>query len=197
MTREDVVEEDGWLPRDRREHTWWSYRLDREHRVRDLKAKLPELKDALAASTDRAEHRGHRAELAESTREADRLVAEGPFTGGDVLGVCDPNGAPRVDLDSRASAFGLAGVDDTDTRGQADVGGGGTVPGIRAAVAAGTEAQPIAVIASGLPIAEVVAKLSELQEQYPDAEVWRGPAKRWELWEPEGADDGTPDGATT
>ena len=45
----------GWLPRDRREQTWWSYRLDRERKVRDLKAKLPGLEDALKTSTDRAE----------------------------------------------------------------------------------------------------------------------------------------------
>ena len=65
---EDVVDEDGWLPRDRRERTWWSYRLDRERKVRDLEAKLPELEDALKASTDRAERRDHRAKLAEATR---------------------------------------------------------------------------------------------------------------------------------
>ena len=48
--------------------------------------------------------------------------------------------------------------------------------------------QPLAIVPSGLPIAEVVAKLSELQEQYPDAEVRRGRANRWELWAPEAAD---------
>ncbi len=44
---EDVVDEQGWLPCDRREHTWWSYRLDRERKVRCLKATLPGLEDAL------------------------------------------------------------------------------------------------------------------------------------------------------
>jgi hypothetical protein len=45
--------------------------------------------------------------------------------------------------------------------------------------------QPLAVIPSGLGIAEVVATLSELQAQYPDAEVRRGRANRWELWAPQ------------
>ena len=85
---EDVVDEDGWLPRDRREHTWWSYRLDRERKVRDLKAKLPELEDALKASTDRAERRDHRAKLAEATRRLDRLVAEGPFKPEEMCSEC-------------------------------------------------------------------------------------------------------------
>ena len=33
-----------------------------------------------------------------------------------------------------------------------------------------------------MPIAEVIAKLTDLQEQYPDAEIRRGRANRWELW---------------
>lgn len=45
--------------------------------------------------------------------------------------------------------------------------------------------QPLAVIASALPIAEVVAKLTELQEQVPGAEVRRGRANRCGLWAPE------------
>ncbi len=45
-----------------------------------------------------------------------------------------------------------------------------------------TKPQPLAVVPSGLPIAEVVAKLTELQAQFPDAEVRRGRANRWELW---------------
>lgn len=42
--------------------------------------------------------------------------------------------------------------------------------------------EPLAIVPSGLPIAEVVLRLQELQEQYPDAEVRRGRANRWELW---------------
>jgi len=45
--------------------------------------------------------------------------------------------------------------------------------------------QPLAVVPSGLPIAEVVAKLTELQQQFPGAEVRRGRANRWELWNPD------------
>jgi hypothetical protein len=41
---------------------------------------------------------------------------------------------------------------------------------------------PLAIVQSGLGIAEVVRRLQELQEQHPDAEVRRGRANRWELW---------------
>jgi hypothetical protein len=42
--------------------------------------------------------------------------------------------------------------------------------------------EPLAVIPSGLPISEVVERLKDLQDQYPDAQVRRGRANRWELW---------------
>lgn len=42
--------------------------------------------------------------------------------------------------------------------------------------------QPLATIQSGLPIAEIASRLQQLQAQFPDAEVRRGRANRWELW---------------
>lgn len=42
--------------------------------------------------------------------------------------------------------------------------------------------QPIAVLKSGTPIEEVIARLTELSAQHPGAEVRRGNANRWEIW---------------
>jgi hypothetical protein len=42
--------------------------------------------------------------------------------------------------------------------------------------------EPLAVVPSGLPIGEVVARLQQLQAKHPDAEVRRGRANHWELW---------------
>jgi hypothetical protein len=183
---EDVVDEDGWLPRDRREHTWWSYRLDRERKVRDLKAKLPELEDALKTSTDRAERRDHRAKLEEATRDLDRLVAEGPFTAEEMCSECAtpmvhhgwvwPPGHPCPAWPDWAARMREARrmLEEFSKRREVEP---PTPPK--------PKPQPLAVIPSGLPIAEVVATLSELQAQYPDAEVRRGRANRWELWAPQ------------
>lgn len=77
---EYVVDEHGWLPRDWREQTWWSYRLDRERKVRDLKQQLPELEAALKTTADGAERRDRRANLAEATGDLEHLIAQGPFT---------------------------------------------------------------------------------------------------------------------
>jgi len=83
---EDVVDQHGWLPRDRREHTWWSYRLVRERKVRDLKRQVPELEAALKATTDRTERRERRAKLAEATTRVTEFVnntdTAGPMGGG-------------------------------------------------------------------------------------------------------------------
>jgi hypothetical protein len=182
---EDVVDEHGWLPRDRREQTWWSYRLDRERRVRDLKQRLPELEVALNATSDRGERREQRAKLAEATRDLDRLIAEGPFAAADMCSECAtprahhgwvwppghpcpawPGWAARM-REARQMLETFAKNRDT-----------GAPPPVE------PQPQPLAFVPSGLPIAEVVAKLTELQQQFPGAEVRRGRANRWELWNP-------------
>jgi hypothetical protein len=38
------------------------------------------------------------------------------------------------------------------------------------------------VVPSGVPIAEVIEQLTELQAKYPNSEVRRGRSNRWELW---------------
>jgi hypothetical protein len=42
--------------------------------------------------------------------------------------------------------------------------------------------KPLAVISSGRPIAEVMARLAEIHIDHHDAEVRRGDASRWEIW---------------
>lgn len=180
---EGVVDEHGWLPRDRREHTWWSYRLDRERKVRDLKLQLPELEAALKATTDRSERRDRRAKLAEATRDLERLIAEGPFTAEEMCSECAtpmahhgwvwPPGHPCPAWPGWAARMREARqmLELFAKRREAD-----------AAPPPKPKPQPLAVVPSGLPIAEVVAKLTELQAQFPDAEVRRGRANRWELW---------------
>lgn len=186
---EDVVDEHGWLPRDRREHTWWSYRLVRERKVRDLKQQVPELEAALKATTDRVERRERRAKLAEATRDLDCLIAEGPFTAEEMCSECAtpmahhgwvwPPGHPCPAWPGWATRMREARqmLETFAMRREAE-----------AAPTAKSKPQPLAVVLSGLPIADVVAKLTEFQAQFPDAEVRRGRANRWELWASDGAE---------
>jgi hypothetical protein len=180
---EDVVDAHGWLPRDRRQQTWWSYWLDRERKVRDLKQKLPELEAAPKATTDRAERRDRRAKLADANRDLERLIAEGPFTAEEMCSECAtpmalhgwvwPPGHPCRAWPGWAARMREVRqmLETFAKRREAEA----TPP-------AKPKPQPLAVVPSGLPIAEVVAKLTELQARFPDAEVRRGRTNRWELW---------------
>ena len=44
------------------------------------------------------------------------------------------------------------------------------------------KAKPVAIIPGGLPVDEVIARLAEAQQRFPDAEVRRGSGDGWELW---------------
>jgi len=44
--------------------------------------------------------------------------------------------------------------------------------------------RPIAVIDSGLPIEEVIARLNAVQADHPGARVRRGTGNSWEIWPP-------------
>lgn len=183
---EDVVDEHGWLPRDRREHTWWTYRLDRERKVRDLKQQVPKLEAALKATIDPAERREHRDRLGEETRRLKQLIAEGPYTVDEMCSECAtpmahhgwtwPPRSPCPAWPEWAARIREARqiLERFEKR-----------PDEAAPPPSKVKSQPLAVVPSGLPIADVVAKLTELQQQYPNAEVRRGRANRWELWGPD------------
>ena len=44
---------------------------------------------------------------------------------------------------------------------------------------------PIAVIKAGLPIEDVIAKLTAVQADHPGAKLRQGKRNRWEIWQPE------------
>lgn len=52
--------------------------------------------------------------------------------------------------------------------------------------------QPIAVIPSGLPIADIMKRLAEIQAENPNAEVRRGSRNTWEIWPRRSIGDRTP-----
>jgi hypothetical protein len=47
--------------------------------------------------------------------------------------------------------------------------------------------RPIAVVDSGLPIEEVIARLKAVQADHPGAQVRRCRGNSWEIWPPDGA----------
>jgi hypothetical protein len=174
---ETVIDQNGWLPADRRDAMLLHYRFERERKVRKLRADIPEL----TATVERKD----RWKVASLQRDLDRLLAVSPLTADDMCSDCPtpqsehgwttpPSSGPcpawpgwRARL-QKARAIIEAGA--------------------REAEAAKKQAppppkpEPLAVIPSGLPIGEITERLQELQKQFPDAEVRRGRASRWELW---------------
>jgi hypothetical protein len=65
------------------------------------------------------------------------------------------------------------------------------------AAPAAPRAQPLAVIPSGLPLTELMARLAEIQAAHPDARAMRGRANRWEIWPAEDAAECAPSGAAS
>jgi hypothetical protein len=59
--------------------------------------------------------------------------------------------------------------------------------------------KPIAVLAPGVPIEEVIAQLTTIQASHPGAQVRQGKGHRWEIWPaptpPEPAEPADPDGS--
>ncbi|MEC3978197.1 hypothetical protein [Amycolatopsis sp. H20-H5] len=180
---ETVVDSEGRLPCDRREFhlsrfSWW-----RGDEVRRLRALDLEFQEKLADATDRSARAQLRTDRsrAEQQREALEVMPsldaaamcsecaspmnwhQGSWPIHLQMGPCPawPNWAARV---KKAREMLLQ---DHDQRAK-------TAP----------RPKPIAVVPSGLPIAEIVAKLAEIQVKHPDAIVRRGAANRWEVWPP-------------
>jgi hypothetical protein len=85
---ETVVDRRGWTPTDRRRMSLTMFSARRSVRVRELRAKIPELTAALKTVDDRAERAKHRNTLHAAQRELDGLLAIPPLTADDMCSEC-------------------------------------------------------------------------------------------------------------
>lgn len=181
--REDIVDKYGRLPRDRRKASLLRYRLDREHKVRELRARIPELKTTATETKDRTERSKLRGELQTAESSLETLLVVPPLTEDDMCSECAqpashhgwvsppydgpcpawPGWAERL---RQAREILYAATERTKAK---------EVPDL-------PKPHPIAVLPSGLPLADVITKLSELEKAHPNAIVKRGRANKWEIW---------------
>ncbi|MDT0181444.1 hypothetical protein Q9S36_14775 [Microbacterium sp. ARD31] len=183
---EVVVSERGQLPSDRRYSNLLTYKFNREFKVRDLRRQLPELRAELKAATDKGERKELREKVSREQSEPDYWLAVRPLSADEMCSECPtpltghgwvshglhgarpcpawPGWAARM-KQAREMFFEMI---ERNQRAQ-------TPP-------APPKPEPLAVVPSGLPLGEILAQLSELQAQFPDAVVKRGRANRWELW---------------
>jgi hypothetical protein len=172
---EAVIDESGRLPKDRREYMLLHYRFDRERTVRKLREEIPELV-ATGEQKDRiqADLKRHR---------LNELLAVPPQTADDMCSDCPtPNskhGWVTPPFDGPCPAWPGWGA---RLRSACEMIEAGAREAAAHSEPPQPKPQPLATIPSGLPIAEITRRLQELQTQFPDAEVRRGRANRWELW---------------
>lgn len=186
---ETVVDEHGRLPRDRREITHSLYRIHRTTRVGELRAQLPELNANVNAAENKSQRAACKKPLAEATDELAALVAIPPLTVDDMCSECATPMADHGWVAQRTAgpcpswpgwAARLEKV-----RAMMERAAQPKQPALEPVQAP----QPLAVIESGLSIAEVIVRLEQLQKAHPGAEVRRGRANRWELWPSEQGPD--------
>lgn len=184
---ETVVDQQGWLPAERREHSQIGFSCRRIAEVNALRTAVEELPAKLKATKGRTERAAVRSELHAATRNLEFWLAIPPQTPSDMCSECEvpldwhlryghiggqptgpcpawPDWAERL-RQVREMLLATA-KHDKET----------------ASEPVAVTPQPIAVLKSGLPIGEVIGRLTEIQAEHPGAEVRRGAANRWEVW---------------
>lgn len=183
---ETVVDEQGRLPAERRQLSWTMFRAQRNTEVRELRAEIADLDATLRQTRGRAERAAVRKQIDPTKWRLDEWLAITPLEPEDMCADCASpawwHHTGRLNLigEGPCSAWPQWAERIRMVREM-----------ITAAASAKRPAEPepktpkpepLAVIPSGLPIDEVISRLTALRVQYPHAQVRRGRANRWELW---------------
>jgi hypothetical protein len=184
---ETVADANGWLPSERRERALVLFKAERGWQVRELRARVADVKATLKSLKGKAE----RAKALQALREDQAHLAYWeqmtPLQAADMCSEC---GSPA--WHAPGTTYSIDGFYVT----------GGPCPAWprwAKSIAALQEAmrqprqgppkeplssppQPIAVLAPSVPIEEVIAQLTTIQADHPGAEVRQGRGHRWEIW---------------
>ena len=185
---ETVCDELGWLPAERRE---LSLRLFKERRwaeIQQLRTRIPARQAELKTLTGRDERTKLRQALRTDAARLATLEAIAPMQAGDMCPECaDPaQHTPEVtyDLTDLSSTGGpcpawpqWAHKVDMVRRALRE-------PPARPAEPPAPRPRPSAVIAAGLPIEDLIAKLDAIRAEHPGAQIRQGKRNRLEIWPP-------------
>ncbi|GAA3871211.1 hypothetical protein GCM10022381_12900 [Leifsonia kafniensis] len=181
--REDVVDEEGKLPRDRRKWNIIWYGVTRRDQVEEFNASIGSLREKIAETMDRSEKSSLRIQLSSEERclagllavprlEAEQMCADcytpqfQHASGGDIY---SSRPCPRWPMHAARMEHVWEILRSASKRAHP------TAP-------EPPKPQPLATLPGSLPISEVIERLSTLQKEHPDAVVKRGRSNRWELW---------------
>ncbi len=181
---ESIVDEHGRLPSERRELARVMLSIRRQQEVRELRTEVSGLSDTLDATKGRTERATVRDELTRATRRLEQWLAIPPVDPQDMCSECSSlqdwhESGTLGDLHGPCPAWPQWAARLQKARDILMSVSEGDKP---KAPPPEPKPTPIAVLPSGLPIGEVIARLTDLQAQHPGAEVRRGRANRWEIW---------------
>jgi hypothetical protein len=183
---EDVPDANGHLPGGRRHSTLFWYQQRRIAEIRDLRERLPEVEAQAKAAEDRSERSKLNAELGVMKRRLENLLAVPRLEAKDMCADCATpahrHGYVTPPFDGPCAAWPAWGARLKEVRAMLDRMVEANQAHNTAKATPPPKPEPLAIIPSGLPIAQVVQRFQELQQLYPAAEVRRGRANRWELW---------------
>jgi hypothetical protein len=190
---EQVCDERGWLPAERREISLALFRARRQAQVYELRASIPARKAELKTLAGKAERARLREALKTDAARLAALEAMPPMT---AAGMCPECAEP--DRHSPAVTFNLA--DGTTTVGPCPAWPrwARQVEKLHAELRARAarprpgppppEPGPIAVVTLSGPIEDLTAKLAEIQASHPGAQIRPGKRNQWDVWPPEPTD---------
>lgn len=184
---ETVADAQGWLPAERRERALVLFKSERGRHVRDLRTRVADGEASLKSPTGKLERAQVREALGRDRAHLAYWEQMAPLEAADMCSECG-----RPAWHAPGTTYSIDGFYVT----------GGPCPawprwasGIAALHEAVRQArrrpskedpppppQPIAVLAPGVPIEEVIAQLTSIQADHPGAEVRQGRGHRWEIW---------------
>ncbi|MGH3217327.1 MAG: hypothetical protein ACRDPY_01120 [Streptosporangiaceae bacterium] len=188
---ETVADPSGWLPGERREWSLVLFAAQRVREVRELRRRVTARREKFSTASNHAGRAAIREALQRDTARLAYLEAIPPMTAAQMCSECPwPAGWRAV-----GTTYGLAGQGELSgpCDGWPQWGGQRRKLIQQLAERQGRPAspsppppqsQPLAVIPSGLPIEEMIAKLAAIQAEHPGAQVRQGARRRWEIWPP-------------
>jgi hypothetical protein len=182
---ETVPDAKGWLPAERRELALALFKSWRASDVRDLRARAADSQVTLTSLTGKSERAELRAAL---RRDQARLAYLEEMPPLQASGMCSECVSPA--WHTPGVTYSLDGAGETGGPCPAWPGwaaGVNRAPEILRQILHGPPAapappQPIAVLAPGVSIEDVVAQLTAIQAGHPGAQVRQGRGHRWEIW---------------
>ncbi len=187
---ETVADANGWLPAERRELALTLFKAQRETEVRDLRARVADGQAALQSLRGRSARAEFREALSQDQARLAYLEQMPPL---EASGMCSECVSPA--WHTPAITFHLDGTGTTGGPCPAWPRWAETVNAIRHVLLQASQrppkapplpspapSKPLAVLAPGTAIEDVIAQLTAIQAGHPGAEVRQGKGHRWEIW---------------